>query len=408
MADVKITELPVAGPGTVGPTDLVPIVKGGVTMQTYAGNISAGGDVWLDTFPGADHDAKLTAAMSYAAAQTYKPRIRLGRGLYTFSQTGRVPYSGFRLAGVPGAGIQTSEQSESNAMTRVNMAVGNGSSSWLVGSGTIYSMGVQDIAFRATNGSSQWLHYPYPGTLYAGSFGNLQFREFYRVMGQPNDGCSITLNTWWGDWNIPNMAGTPFTLRGSDNWLVPNAMNLGWNNGTLGEYILRCENLAKSHIANLYITCRNAGARGILVAAPTPPGDHQGGLTFTNCVIEGQNWNEPARGALIVQTGGGTSWRNICLNFGMADPSIFSPAATAWIQMSGGIMHCSDFFINKANIVNFPAATESNPILRATAGTVKVENFWPQTGNGVTWSALPLVVNAGASTFITDATVRTS
>ena len=89
------------------------------------------GIVDLDSFTGANDDAKLTAALIYAAAQTYKPAVRLPARSITFNIAGRTPYNGMRIIGPPGAsGPKNIEVSPSNQNHIVNLNVGTDTNSW--------------------------------------------------------------------------------------------------------------------------------------------------------------------------------------------------------------------------------------------------------------------------------------
>ncbi len=148
------------------------------------------------------------------------------------------------------------------------------------------------------------------------------------------------------------------------------------------------------------MTARNAASSGVLVQGPTST---QGGLFISDCVIEGQNLNEPTTGALINVQGGGVQFDRISCNFGMGGGLGNVNGHGADIIQSGGTMTISGFHTAKAN-----NRSETIPWLRASAGKTYVEKVFGQAGSGQAWAQVPLVVNAGASVFITDATVRTS
>jgi hypothetical protein len=407
MADLRTSALPAAG-STSWYTHY-----SALDTELRARN----GTAWLDTFAGASDDAKLTAAMSYAAAQTQPPTIGLGPRDHNFTTTGRNVYSGFALAGASDAGLQAVEQSTKGAKTRATFTGGTAASSMFnaIGPGNVYNpITCTNISWFAGNTTSQWLNAELTNVnLYGPTFGNLQFRNFQHCIGRPGQGATMTLATFWGAWNIPNMTGTPITLRGSDNWFVPDEMNIGWNAGPAGQYLMRFENCQKTFVRGLYLTARLGATRAILVDNtfnnPDGSGQTQGGLHISNSVIEGQNLGEPCAGALIYVNGHGVvSFNNICLNFAMGNPSAQSPADTAYIMCqldAYGQVSCSDFYITRATGV-----AESVPILRATGGKVSVRNFWgmPGNGSGQLWTQLPLVQNAGASVFLTDGSVRTS
>lgn len=377
----------------------------------YAANLIPGGNtagapgvVLLDSFSGADDDAKRDAAFSYIGARTYRPALMLGNRYHAFAR-GAASMSGLRILGPAGAaiGMNNMEISGSNGAfnpCRVHLTCGTGSSAWLVGTGTTYAVTVAGIAFSG-NGASQFYDHPIAaGTCYAAMFRDLQFNGLKHVFGRPAEPMSCTLCTWEGSWNFTGVADEQISLRGSDNWLVPSEFNLGWNGAPNGKYLIRFSNVSKTFVRGLYLTCRNAGSRAVLVEGP---GSTQGGLFISDCVIEGQNLNEWAAGALIMVTGGGVTFDRISMNFGMGGGVGNVLGDTADIMVTGGTARFQNFDICKAN-----GRPETIPVLRATGGRVSAKDFWGFTGSGQAWTNLPLVQAAGASSFITDSTVRTA
>lgn len=362
------------------------------------------GVVLLDSFSGANDDAKLTNALSYISAQTFRPALMLGNRSHSFSQS-RTVFSGLRIFGPAGPriGFQNMEIAGSNGQynpCRVNLTCGTGSSSWLVGTTTTYSVTVSGIAFSG-NGACQFYHHPITaGTCYCATFADLQFNSFKYVFGVPGDAWSNTLCAWEGQWNFTGLADQPISIRGSDSWLMPTGMNIGWNNAPTNTWLFRAENQSKTFVKGLYLTCRNAASRGVLVQGPA---SSQGGLFISDSVIEGQNLNEWTAGSLITMQGGGVVFDRISCNFGMGGGVGNVNGDPADIYQTGGSMVISNFFTCKAN-----GRPETIPWLRATGGRTHVEKVYGMQGAGAAWSGLPLVQNAGASTFINDATVRTS
>lgn len=375
--------------------------------------------VWLDSFQntaGNKSDRQLLIdAASYCAAQSQPQTIRLMPRDHDFSAsatTGINVYTGFALAGPSDAGLMAQEQNTKAPKARVLANCGNGTQSLFYANGggagaSVYSpMTVTNIAFRSTNNNTQWLHAPFSAiNMYGPTWGNLNFTGFRNVIGQPNDAATVTLATMWGAWNVPNMAGTPFSFRGSDNWLVPDECNIGWNAGPTGEYLWRCENLQKTIIRGLYLTCRVGSTRAILVdngASRT-----QGGLFISDCVIEGQNLNEGAAGALIyVNANGVVTVENIALNFGMANPTPFTPDDSAYVMAvlgTHGLLNIHDITVTRASGIS-----QDVPIVsQSGGGRVFVNRIFgmPGNGGGQLWTDLPAVTSS-AGYMETDRTVR--
>ena len=353
-----------------------------------------GDEILLDSYSGTD-DQKLTAALAAARASSPRRAIRLAARHHTFSLT-RTTFSGLRILG-PNIGWQNPEISgTAGALPQcsVTLNCGTGASSWLVGTATTYDVTISGICFKSSNGVTQFYHHPFSaGTSYATRLDTLTFLGFKHVLGTPADPFSATLNTWAGDWTLVGVQDTQFSLRGSDNWLAPSSMNYGWAGANGGRYLMRFSNVSKSSVKNLYLTARG-GSRAILVEGPP---SQQGGLDLSDCVIEGQNAGDPAMGALIVVKGGGVSFTNTRLNFGMARPADFTDQQdTALVMVQGGVCLLSNTWVNRAT-----AASETVPVVAVSGGVAHVSTLIGMGGN---WTGKPRVVRT-AGVLVADGTV---
>ena len=374
------------------------LVTTGVTLAgaspSGAAVASAGDEILLDSYSGTD-DQKLTAALAAAKASTPRRPIRLGARSHTFSLT-RTTFSGLRILG-PNIGWQNPEIGGSNGglpQCTVTLNCGSGASAWLVGTATTYDVTVAGICFLSSNGVTQFYHHPFSaGTSYATRLDTLTFFGFKHVLGTPADPFSATLNTWAGDWTLVGVQDTQFSLRGSDNWFVPSSMNYGWAGANGGKYLMRFSNVAKSSVKHLYLTARG-GSRGVLVEGTA---SQQGGLAFSDCVIEGQNAGDPAMGALIVVKGGGVSFTNTRLNFGMARPSDFTDQQdTALVMVTGGVCLLTHTWVNRAT-----ATAESVPVVAVSGGQAHVSTLMGMGGN---WTGKPKTSRTGG-VLVADSTV---
>ncbi|GAA2158554.1 hypothetical protein [Pedococcus bigeumensis] len=371
------------------------------TTSASAATASGEDDILLDSFTGTD-DQKLTAALDLARTSSPRRPIRLSPRSHTFSQT-RTTFSGLRILG-PNVGWQNPEiANTAGALPQCNVTLncGNGAKSWLVGTSTTYNVMVAGITFKSSNGVSQFYHHPYSaGTSYATTLDTLSFFGFKHVLGTPADPFSMTLVTTKGSWTCVGVQDTQFSLRGSDNFLwVAGDLNYGWQGANQGRYLMRFSNLSKTAVKHLYLTARG-GSRAVLVEATT-----QGGLDFTDCVIEGQNANDQAMGALIV-TKGQASFTNIKLNFAMARPTDFTDQKdTGYIMVLGGTALINNVWVNKANLPGTSTqVSESIPVVDVRGGTAYVGTV---IGCGAGWAAKPLARAAGG-TLVADQSLRTS
>ena len=158
----------------------------------------------------------------------------------------------------------------------------------------------------------------------------------------------MTLVTTRGSWTCVAVQDTQFSLRGSDNFLwVAGDLNYGWQGANGGRYLMRFSNLSKTAVKHLYLTARG-GSRAVLVEGPTA---QQGGLDFSDCVIEGQNAQRPGDGrahrhrrrqAFLHQ-------HQAQLRHG-ASVGLHRPEAdTALIMVLGGTALIANVWVNKAN-----------------------------------------------------------
>lgn len=364
------------------------------SIVTVGGNPD--NDILLDSYTGTD-DERLTKALDVARTSSPRRPIRLSARAHTFRQT-RTTFSGLRILG-PNVGWQNPEIGGTNGALPqcvVNLEIPN-NGFWLVGTATTYNVTVAGISFKSASASC-FYHHPYSaGTSYATTLDTLSFYGFKYVLGKPGDAFSMTLVTLKGSWTCVAVQDTQFSLRGSDNFLwVAGDLNYGWQGANGGRYLMRFENLSKTAVKHLYLTARG-GSRAILVEPTT-----QGGLDISDCVVEGQNANDPAMGALIV-TKGHVSLTNIKLNFGMARPADFTDQKdTGLIMVLAGVALITNVWTLRANVPgsSTPVA-EAVPVVDVIGGAAYVSRVI-----GLGLSSQPLVRKATAGTTVIDASVR--
>ena len=146
----------------------------------------------MDSFSGVNDDAKLAAAMNYAAAQTYIPAIQLPARSMTFNTGGLTPYSGMRIIGPFGAdGPKSPDLAGKYTNHLVVLNVGTGASSWFYGATTYYDIYFGNIAF-ANSATSQFWHQPNSSTLYGCQFHSLSFYGMTSIFGDSSTACALT------------------------------------------------------------------------------------------------------------------------------------------------------------------------------------------------------------------------
>jgi len=323
--------------------------------------------ILLDSYDGTD-DERLTKAMFEQRNSSPKRAIRLSARRHTFTQPGHITYSGFRLLG-PAVGWQNPELGGGDLpQCIVNIDTPKGSP-WLVGAGRTDNTAIVGITFKSKT-EAFFYHHPYSAnTAYGHHMADVAFYGFQHVLGSPNEPFSMTLNTWAGCWTHVAVKGTQFSLRGSDNFLQPTAMNYGWPGDNGGQALMRLSNLAKTKIRNLYLTARG-NSKALLIEGPT---NHQGGLDIADCVLEGQNANDPAWGCLVDHRGGYATISTTSINFGMSKPSTVD---TALVMVRGGTL-----VLDKISTCAASGAG-AVPLARNVGGKLMASLLIPAAGTG--------------------------
>jgi hypothetical protein len=350
---------------------------------TPTGPAPATNDISLSTVlpSGATDNDRLTEALRLQALDPARV-IRLdyrdhGRVLTrTNVYNGKPP----RIVG-PCVGLVNPEQGI-KAPVLITVNVGDGASSWFVGAGTTFNPLLMGVAIKCDTGASQLWHHPYTaGTAYAATFHDVTLFGFKHGWGKPGDGFAATLCKWSGAIQFPGIKDTALTLRGSDNWYDA-VTNLDANLGG-GKYLVRLENLTKSHLRNLYLTARGA-TRAVYNESPDASG--QGGTYLADCVVEGHNAGDPAGGALIVNKSGHLFVTSTPINFGMAAP-MDATVDTALVRVLGGSVSVRDTSTSKATSV-----AAASPFAHVSAGVLKVDAVFAGLGGST-----PVVRQTGGS-----------
>lgn len=353
----------------------LPIKQDWTTGNSYAAtdqnlvakqvNANTGAVVNLDEFTGND-DEKLTAAMSYAAAQTNIPAIRFPTRDVTFSAT-RVPYNGMRLIGTPGTGGPKNPDISSTLLPggAVFLNVGNGTSAWFNGTAAVYDVYIENLTFWEGNANAQFWNQPMstaPG-LYACQFHGLTFYGFKHIFGTPADQCAMTQVLFTGHWQILGFRDTAFTMAGSDNsFWMDGICNVGSTQTvpSAGTPIITMST-GKTNVGKLYTT-PSAGWKGLNYIGGT-------GTAFYSTVFEGENPGNPATYALITVSGG--------------DCAFYSPQINH-LNPAGGVNGCIEQSGGRIALFNpaylrATAASGTFPLLYQTGGITSIYDAVCQT-----------------------------
>lgn len=316
-------------------------------------NRTKSGVVFLDEFAGASDDAKLTAALSYAAAQTHIPAIQFPARDINLSTAGRVPFNGMKLIGPSGSGGPAQlELSSAYANHRILLSVGSDASAWFNGAGlTLYDVYVSGLAFQNANNASQFWAQP-SGTLYACEFNALTFYGMTHIFGSATVKALCTQVIFSGMWEVIGGNGTQFYIGGSDCcFWVPGYCNFG-NGGSVNAdtYGVKFETLGKSSVGYLYLTCLGGWSGMLLSGGGT-------GVSFHGGTYEGLNAGNPTTGTPVTITGGDWS---------------FHGASFSFVTTAAGIINQSGGTVALYSPAYSPAAASPSPLIYQTGGSAVV------------------------------------
>lgn len=178
-------------------------VKGYYDLTGGGGTLSLPGVVFLDDFAGANDDAKLTAALSYASSQSRIPWIQFPARNVTLNQGGRVPFTGMKLVGPGGFGGSMNPEvnfggGHPNTSHRITLgaSIGTGTNALFNGAaaGEINAVTVSNLCFVCPGRNAQFWHGPYSSgaNLYSCQFDNLSFMAMRHIFGSSTQSVAFT------------------------------------------------------------------------------------------------------------------------------------------------------------------------------------------------------------------------
>ncbi len=264
-------------------------------LQGAADRINVHENTWgvpLDAFAGTTDDAKLVAAMSYAAAQTYGPAIMLGRRSHTFSGGPYDLWNGLRLVG--SLGTTEREFSTTGPQCVANVS---GSAMWNVPSGGVKSVWISGIQWRASSGTVNWL--TPVADLGAGpimndcTFQELAWVGFKSIMQARHLRVHIE-RTY-----INGGTDTQFKLAGSDNcYWTEGKSYMSSTTMTASQFYLWFVHMSRTRVGAIYITPQVSTAIRI-------DGGY-GDLQFHGTLLDGtgRSTTTACQGAALLITGG--------------------------------------------------------------------------------------------------------
>lgn len=354
-----------------------------LALTTASGQSAMPGGVMLDSFSGATDDLKLTAAMSYAASQTIKPAIWVTNRQYTFSQTNRTLYSGFKLI-CPG--VIGDQQRAANSIPNDIRFTGNGT--WFVNPGTTYDVQFSGLCLQGnSNGIFMTSN---PGVLWTSFIGNCGFNLWKHGFGTPSTKFLNNGLTLYGWGNVNNSYNTFATFGGSDStffvggkWFIDSPPTFM----AAGAYHLIFDYQEESSVGQVYMTCEQNGGVRIEGGATTRGLRFLGGFD-----IEGRNSSQPCYGSLFRINGGGVSIRDAWLGYGASSLNANGRSGELGIITVAGSN--ADVFLD--GCVYDRSVAESVKFVGISSGSVRIRNIM-RGAKGGSWTGLPQVSSAANS-----------
>jgi hypothetical protein len=364
------------------------------------------GVIEVDSFAGATDDAKLTNAIAYASAQTYKPTMRLSSRRWDFSTT-RTVWTGFKISGSGGGASVEQPRSNSPYATFVKIRTGS-NRPWLTtpSGGTVYGCYVGNMSLEGTS-SSVFADTTGNGLWRTSVFENLGFSAFRHVLGNPTTGAKMWVTGCYfrGWWNINNCYNVGVWIGGSDNTLWTDGCMLDSPPSFAGStpYHMHVDYLEKTYIGPMYITCEAVPA-GIRVSGSSS----QTAVIFTALKIEGRNSSTSSYGSVVRVDSGRVTFRDTWFGYGYSAPGSSGRSGEGGVVTVSGaarVLFDACWYARAGD----DGVTEATPWIYATGtGTqVRVRNAQVAEDGGA-FTQLPLVSAVSSAAADVDNSVRTS
>jgi hypothetical protein len=400
----------------INATNLNKIETGIQTAQATAeAGQSSIGAVALDSFAGADDDAKLTAALTYAAAQTYPPTIYVSNRQYTFATVNRTPFVGMRIWGQPGAS-NPELQSQTKMTNRLHLT---GTGPWFLHSAatTLRNVSLGNLSFTGTGSPSA------AGVLSSATandvWGDMHLHSLNAyglkyLIGTQANAFRLLASTWSGRWDVNGLYGGAIHVAGSDNSLWMDGMLLidspppfATTGSADGEFHVWFDFCDFTDVGMIYSTSEGTWG-GIKVSGSSNPltstGSNIGAVFAHGWIVTGRNPTQPCKGSTLRVEGGVLNLIGGRIQWGMTDPTAMghSPADAGVVHHSGGWLDMQGVIYDRAN-----AQAETVPFVYSNVTATKcIVKRTLYTSRGGTWTGLPRVDEAGtAGTVDADAYV---
>ena len=313
------------------------------------------GVVQVDSFSGTDSE-KMTAALTYAAAQTNKPVLQLpGR---TFN-TGSTSYDMFTGLKIIGAGVFEGTKnleisSGAPVIGKWQTTCGNLASSLLRSTSEMYGITIAGVAFHGGTNSQLFRS---TSNLYSCQFHNLTVFGGKHAFGAPSEKFLMTQAIFSGHWTVQSFNDQQFTLGGSDCELwMGGYLNIGGVADGGGTPMMVLDSLSKTNAGYMYFTC-DSNWVGLRVTGS------QSSISYYGGAYEGRSQADPSMWPVIDIVSGINTFYSPYI----AQVDDATGDADGAIHQSGGQLTIYNPFYKRST-----AVTAAFPLLYQSGGTARV------------------------------------
>lgn len=371
-----------------------------LASQAAAAATGVPGVVQVESFAGASDSAKMSAALTYAAAQTNKPWLQMPARTFNTGTSSYNMFPGMKIVG-PGwfPGPKNLEIAGALPPGKWQTSCGTGTSSLINSTVTTNSVAVIGVAFQGTSGTQIFSSSGGNG-VYPSYFSDLTFYGCKHAFGNPTSKYLMTQTIFDGHWTVlGGFADTQFTLGGSDNFLRC-YVNIGTSSPTGGgKPMWIFDGMSKTDVHYLYVTAEADWAGVRVINSSTF------GLKFFGGTYEGRSASNLATRAVFDIQGG-----NVVIDSPHLGYVSNAGSTLGVITQSGGqlVLRNPMYLLGTGVPATFP-------LLYQTGGTAQVERPMSLSGAAcrVRWSNgttddIPLLGNGytaaiGVSAAATDA-----
>ena len=256
------------------------------------------GVVQVESFSGANDAAKMSAALSYAAAQTRVPWLQLPARVFNTGSNTYAAFTGMKIMG-PGNPIGPMNEEISSGKPvpgKWQTTCGNGASSLIQATSAVYDTNFSGITFHG--GSNSQIFRSTVNT-YAAEYNTLSFYGVKNAFGNISEKWLGTQFRFTGHWTAIATGAELMTLGGSDAQLfMEGYLNANGTGAGAGRYIVNLQTLSKTDVGYMYLTAENDWG-GVKVTGPV-----SSKLSFFGGAYEGRSQSVLATRPVIDLAGG--------------------------------------------------------------------------------------------------------